>query len=86
MKMIDRHVGKCCHLFEEFARLFRERDDYVDDVAGHNRARAALQQWMEAAKVSEIPELKAFVAKLLQDLEAVLAAMVWAAQPGTDRG
>jgi transposase len=33
MKMVDRHVGKCCHLFEEFARLFREREDYVDDAA-----------------------------------------------------
>ena len=86
MKMIDRHVGKCCHLFEEFARLFRERDDYVDDVAGHNRARAALQQWMEAAKESEIPELKAFVAKLLQDLEAVVAAIVWPHSQGQAEG
>ena len=24
--MVDRHVGKCCHLFEEFARLFRDRE------------------------------------------------------------
>ncbi len=87
MKMVDRHVvGKCCHLFEEFARLFRERDDYVDDVDGRNRARAALQQWMEAAKESEIPELKAFVAKLLQDLEAVVAAMVWPHSQGQTEG
>jgi hypothetical protein len=77
IKMVDRNVGRCRHLFEEFARLFRERDDYVDDVAGHNRAQAMLQQWMEEAKESEIPELKAFAAKLLQDLEAVVAAMVW---------
>jgi hypothetical protein len=47
MKMIDGHVGQCSVLFEEFARLFRERDDYAG-TAGHNRARAALQRWMEA--------------------------------------
>jgi hypothetical protein len=45
--MIDGHVGQCSVLFEEFARLFRERDDYAG-TAGHNRARAALQRWMEA--------------------------------------
>ncbi len=86
MKMVDRHqVGKCCHLFEEFARLFRERDDYVD-AAGYNRARAMLQQWMEEAKDSEIPELKAFAAKLLQDMEAVVAAMVWPHSQGQTEG
>jgi len=30
MKMVDRHIGKCCHLFEKFAGLFRERDDYAE--------------------------------------------------------
>jgi len=39
--MIDGHVGQGSVLFEEFARLFRERDDYAG-TAGHNRARAAL--------------------------------------------
>jgi transposase len=85
MKMVDRHVGKCCHLFEEFARLFRERDDYVG-VSGHKRARAALQRWMEEAKESEIPELKAFAAKLLQDMKAVVAAMVWPHSQGQIEG
>lgn len=36
MKMVDRHVGKCSQLFEEFARLFRERADFAkpngDDI------------------------------------------------------
>jgi hypothetical protein len=86
IKMVECHVGKCCHLFEEFARLFRERDDYVDDVAGHNRARVALQQWMGEAKDSEIAELKAFAAKLLQDIEAVVAAMVWPHSQGQVEG
>jgi len=30
MMMADHHVGKCCHLFEGFARLFRERADYTE--------------------------------------------------------
>jgi transposase len=85
MKVVDRHIGKCCHLFEEFARLFRERDDYVE-ATGHNRARAVLQQWMEKAKYSEIPELKAFAVKLLQDLEAVVAAMVMPYSQGQTEG
>jgi transposase len=86
MKVADRHVGKCCLLFEEFARLFRYRDDYIDEVAGHNRAQAALQQWMEEAKGSEIPEIKAFVAKLFQDMDAVVAAMVMPYSQGQTEG
>lgn len=57
MKRANRHVGKGCNLFEVFTRLLREKDDYVD-AAGHNRARAVLQQWMEEAKESGIQELK----------------------------
>ncbi len=86
MKMGDHYVGKCCCLFEGFARLFRERDDYVNDEAGHNRARAALRRWMEEAKESEIPELKAFAAKLLQDMEAVVAAMIMPYSQGQTEG
>jgi transposase len=85
MKMVDRHVGKCCYLFEEFARLFRERDGYVG-AAGHNKARTALQQWMEEAKKSEIPELKAFAVKLFQDMDAVVAAMVMPYSQGQTEG
>lgn len=85
VKMVDCHVEKSCCLFEEFARLFRERDDYVGAV-GHKRARALLQRWMEDAKESEIPELKAFAAKLFQDLEAVVAAMVWPHSQGQTEG
>lgn len=85
MKMVDRHVGKCCHLFEEFARLFRQRDDYAD-VAGHNRARVVLRQWMGEVKESEIPELEAFGAKLSQDIEAVVAAIVMPYSQGQTEG
>jgi transposase len=85
MKMVDRHVGKCCHLFEEFARLFRERDDYAEPN-GHDKARTVLQRWTEEAKESEIPELKAFAAKLFQDIEAVLGAMVMPYSQGQTEG
>jgi hypothetical protein len=34
MKMVDEHVKNCSDLFEEFARLFRERGDYIG-AAGH---------------------------------------------------
>jgi len=86
MKTVDPQVGKCTQLFEEFARLFRERVDYVDDAAGRNRARAVLQRWMEEAKESEIPELKAFAAKLFQDIQAVVAAVVWPHSQGQTEG
>lgn len=85
MKMVDRQVGKSCYLFEEFARLFREREHYVKPN-GHERARAALQRWMEEAKESETPEIEAFVVKLFQDMEAVLAAMVMHYSQGQTEG
>jgi transposase len=85
MKMVDRHVGKCSHLFEEFAGLFRERDDYAEPN-GDDRARAALGRWMEEARESEIPEIEAFAAKLFQDMDAVVAAMVWPYSQGQTEG
>ncbi len=85
MKMVEGHVGKCCHLFEEFARLFRQRDDYAKPN-GHDRARAMLRRWVEEAKESEIPELKAFAAKLFQDIEAVVWAMAMPYSQGQTEG
>jgi transposase len=86
MKMVDRHVvGKCCHLFKEFARLFRERDE-SGKPKGDDRAQALLRRWAKEAKDSEIPELKAFAEKLLQDMDAVLAAMVMPYSQGQTEG
>ncbi len=85
MKMVDHHAGKCCQLFEEFARLFRERDDCAE-LGGDDRARAALQRWMEEARESKIPEVEAFAAKLFQDMDAVVAAMVWPYSQGQTEG
>ena len=85
MKTIDDHVGKCCCLFEEFARLFRDREDHIDG-ASKEEARVSLKEWMEKAKESEIPELEAFATKLSQDMEAVVAAMVMPYSQGQTEG
>lgn len=85
MKMADRQVGKCCHLFEEFARLFRRREGY-DDAADLDKARSMLLRWIEEAREYGIPELKAFVAKLFQDMDAVVAAMVRTYSQGQTEG
>ncbi len=85
MKIVDGHVGKCCHLFEEFALLFREREDSAEPN-GDDRARAALGRWMEEARESEIPEIVAFAAKLFQDKDAVVAATVWPYSQGQTEG
>ena len=85
MKMVDRHIGKCCHLFEKFARLFRESDDYAEPI-GDAKARELLQRWMAEARESEIAEIEAFAAKLFQDIEAVAAAMVWPYSQGQTEG
>jgi hypothetical protein len=45
-----------------------------------------LQWWMEEAKKFEIPELKAFAAKLFQHIETAGSGDGDALQPGTARG
>jgi transposase len=85
MKMVDCHIRKCCHLFEEFVRLFRKSDDYAEPN-GHDRAREWLQRWMTEARESEIAEIDAFAVKLFQDIEAVAAAMVWPYSQGQTEG
>jgi transposase len=85
MKMVDRHIGKCSHLFEEFAELFRESDDYAEPN-GDDRARELLQWWIAEARESEIAEIEAFAVKLFQDIEAVAAAMVWPYSQGQTEG
>ena len=50
--------------------------------AGHRR----LEEWTERAKASGIAELKAFAVKLLQDTEAVVAAMTLPYSQGQTEG
>jgi hypothetical protein len=75
MKRCDRTIGKCCCLFEEFAELFRSREEH-NDAAKNVKAWALVQQWIEDAKKVEIPELKALAVKPFQDVEAMVAAIV----------
>ena len=54
---------------------------------GEEQARSRLEECPERAKASSIAELKAFAIKLLQDSEAVVAAMILPysqLQPGED--
>lgn len=90
IKSTDPGFQKCCCMFEDFARFFRRsRCDSTNgaaDVAQRGEARATLQQWMEQAKKSGVPELKAFAIKLSQDKEAVLGAMVLPYSQGQTEG
>ena len=63
MKSCDGGIGKCCWLFEEFADLFRSREERTD-AARNEKAWTSVQRWIEDAKKSEIPELKALAVKL----------------------
>ncbi len=85
LKRSDHELGKCCHLFEDFARLFREREDHLDS-ARDEKARVLLQRWMAEAEESRIAELKAFAVKLRQDMKAVVAALVMPYSQGQTEG
>jgi transposase len=70
LKVVHPVTERCCTLFEELAGMLR-------DKCHRNREQAhrQLEAWTERAKASGIAEIKAFAVKLLQDLEAVVAAM-----------
>ncbi len=56
-------IGKSIQLFEWFAGIIRrQRDENI-------------KEWIENAKDSGIPEIKGFAAKLIQDLDAVIAGV-----------
>ena len=50
------------------------------------QARRQLQAWTEQAKASGITELKTFAVKLLQDTDAVVAAMILPYSQGQTEG
>ena len=68
-------------MFGEFAGILRDKEQRSEE-----QARRRLEEWTGRAKASGITELKAFAAKLLQDADAVVAAMTLPYSPGTDRG
>ena len=81
LKRVHGSIRSSACLLEEFARMLREKED---DCA--EKARERLESWMAGAGDSGIPELRAFVVKLRQDLEAVLAAMVLPYSQGQTEG
>ncbi len=56
------------------------------EQTSEGQARRQLEEWTERAKASGITELKAFAVKLLQDTEAVVAAMVLSYSQGQTEG
>ena len=70
LKKVHHITERCCTLFEEFAGMLRDKEQRSKE-----QARSRLEEWTERAKVCGIAELKAFTMKLLQDTEAVVAAM-----------
>lgn len=70
LKTVHRITERCCTLFEEFAGMLRDRAH-----TGEDQVHSLLGEWTQRTKASGIPELKAFAVKLLQDKEAVVAAM-----------
>ena len=81
LKAIHRVTERCCTLFEEFAGMLRDEEQRSDE-----QARRQLEEWTERAKASGIAELKAFAVKLLQDTEAVVAAMTLPYSQGQTEG
>ena len=72
LKTVHQVTERCCTLlFEEFAGMLRDKEQSTEE-----QARSRLKKWTEQAKASGVPELKAFAVKLLEDIEAVVAAMI----------
>src|SRR5215212_984161 len=81
LKTVHRTTELCCALFEQFAGMLRDKEQSSEE-----QARRRLQEWTDQAKASGITELKAFAVKLLQDMEAVVAAMVLPYSQGQTEG
>jgi transposase len=81
LKRVHRITELCCTLFEEFAGMLRDKKQACEE-----QARRQLEEWTQRTKASGIAELKAFAVKLLQDTEAVVAAMVLPYSQGQTEG
>jgi transposase len=81
LKKVHRSTERCCTLFEEFAGMLRG-----EDQRNTEQVHRLLAAWTERAKTSGVPELKAFAVKLLQDKDAVVAAMVLPYSQGQTEG
>jgi transposase len=67
LKTLDPEVRQAVRLLEGFAQLLRERP--------HNQPGELLDRWIADVAGSGLPEFGAFVTKLRQDLDAVLAGL-----------
>jgi transposase len=81
LKTAHQVTERCCTLFEEFAGMLRDKEQRNEE-----QVRSRLKEWTERAKASGIAELKAFAVKLLQDTEAVVAAMILPYSQGQTEG
>ena len=81
LKTIHWITERCCTLFEEFAGMLRNKEQTSEE-----QARRRLEEWTERAKASGIAELGAFAVKLLQDTDAVVAAMILPYSQGQTEG
>ena len=81
LKTIHWITERCCLLFEEFAGMLRDKEQTSEE-----QARRQLEEWTGRAKASGIAELKAFAVKLLQDMEAVVAAITLPYSQGQTEG
>jgi len=81
LKKVHRSTEHCCTLFEEFAEMLRD-----ENHRNIEQVHVLLVAWAERAKTSGVPELKAFAVKLLQDKDAVVAAMVLPYSQGQTEG
>ena len=68
-------------MFEEFAGMLRNKEQTSEE-----QARMRLEGWTGRAKASGLAELGAFVVKLLQDTDAVVAAMTVPYSQGQTEG
>jgi transposase len=81
LKTVHRVMERCCTLFEHLARMLRDKQQRSEE-----QIRGRLQEWTDQVKASGIAELAAFAVKVLQDMEAVVAAMVLPYSQGQTEG
>jgi transposase len=81
LKGVHRAMERCCTLFEHFAGMLRDKEHRSEQ-----QMRGRLQEWTDQAKASGIAELAAFAMKLIQDMEAAVAAMVMPYSQGQTEG
>ena len=81
LKMTHWITERCCTLFEEFAGMLRNKEQTSEE-----QARMRLEGWTGRAKASGLAELGAFAVKLLQDTDAVVAAMTLPYSQGQTEG